>query len=261
MTDVTREWTPRDAILHAEDSTGTNGLSRLVLLHGFTQTCRSWDGLISALGDEPSICRVDAPGHGRSPVLDDDLSGVSRAVVESAGEGVYVGYSMGARILLHGAFGSTAMHGLVLIGGTPGIEDDHEREDRRESDRLLAERIVESGVEEFLEWWLRQPLFAHLAPTADDLAERRRNTVEGLTSSLRHCGVGEQTPLWDRLSNIDIPVLVIAGSRDTKFDAIGRRMAEAIGTDARYESVPDAGHAAHLERPDAVASILREWLN
>jgi len=153
------------------------------------------------------------------------------------------------------------MHGLVLIGGTPGIEDERERADRRESDRLLAERIVESGVEVFLEWWLRQPLFAGLTPTVDDLAERRLNTVEGLTSSLRRCGVGEQTPLWDRLSNIDVPVLVMAGSRDTKFDAIGRRMAEAIGTNARFESVPNAGHAAHLERPDAVASILREWLD
>lgn len=261
MTDVTRTWTPRRAILHAEDSAGTSGHSRLVLLHGFTQTCRSWDGLIRALGDEPSICRVDAPGHGRSPLLDDDLSGVAHAVVESAGEGVYVGYSMGARILLHAALGSTTMHGLVLIGGTPGIEDERERADRRESDRLLAERIVESGVEVFLEWWLRQPLFAGLTPTVDDLAERRLNTVEGLTSSLRRCGVGEQTPLWDRLSDIDVPVLVMAGSRDTKFDAIGRRMAEAIGTNARFESVPDAGHAAHLERPDAVASILRAWLD
>ncbi len=258
---VPRSWTPRRAILHAEDSSGTSGRSRLVLLHGFTQTCRSWDEFIRALGDEPAICRVDAPGHGRSPILDDDLFGVARAVVASAGEGTYVGYSMGARILLHAALDSAPMSGLVLVGGTPGIEDDRERADRRESDRLLAERIVRSGVEEFLDWWLRQPLFAGLSPTVDDLAERRLNTVDGLVSSLRHCGVGEQTPLWDRLSDIDVPVLVMAGSRDTKFDAIGRRMTEAIGANARFVSVPDAGHAAHLERPDAVAGIVREWMN
>lgn len=193
--------------------------------------------------------------------MDDDLFGVARAVVSSAGEGTYVGYSMGARILLHTALDTTAMRGLVLIGGTPGIEDDDERADRRESDRLLAQRISVEGVDAFLDWWLSQPLFAGLTPTFDDLRERRLNSVDGLVSSLRHCGVGEQTPLWDRLSDIDVPVLVMAGSRDTKFDAIGRRMTEAIGANARFVAVPDAGHAAHLERPDAVAGIVREWMN
>lgn len=258
---VPRSWTPRRAILHAEDSAGTDDRSRLILLHGFTQTCRSWDGFVDALGDGPSMCRVDAPGHGRSPMLDDDLFGVARAVVASAGDGTYVGYSMGARILLHAALDSPRMSGLVLIGGTPGIEDDRERADRRESDALLARRIATDGVETFLEWWLSQPLFDGLKPTSDDIAERRLNTADGLISSLRHCGVGQQTPLWDRLPNIEIPVLVLAGSRDTKFDAIGRRMAEAIGDTARFVSVPDSGHAAHLERPDAVASIVRDWLS
>jgi pimeloyl-ACP methyl ester carboxylesterase len=162
-------------------------------------------------------------------MLDDDLFGVARAVIASAGDGTCVGYSMGARILLHAALDSPRMSGLVLIGGTPGIEDDRERADRRESDALLARRIATDGVETFLEWWLSQPLFDGLKPTSDDIAERRLNTADGLISSLRHCGVGQQTPLWDRLPNIEIPVLVLAGSRDTKFDAIGRRMAETIG--------------------------------
>jgi 2-succinyl-6-hydroxy-2,4-cyclohexadiene-1-carboxylate synthase len=257
---VPRSWTTRPTTLHTEESTGSQDEHRLILLHGFTQTSGSWNGLVDALGDGPTICRVDAPGHGHSPILDDDLFGVARRVIQAAGEGVYVGYSMGARVLLHAALGTTAMRGLVLIGGTPGIEDDDERADRRESDRLLAQRISVEGVDAFLDWWLSQPLFAGLTPTIDDLRERRLNSVEGLVSSLRHCGVGEQTPLWDRLSSIRIPVLVMAGSHDTKFDAIGRRMTESIGANATFVSVPDAGHAAHLERPDAVAGIMTDWL-
>jgi len=258
--DVARTWTPRDAPLFTEESPGELSYQRLVFLHGFTQTSRSWNGLVDALGERYAMCRVDAPGHGRSPILDDDLFGVSRTVVASAGEGTYVGYSMGARILLHAALATSAVNGLVLIGGTPGIDDQRERAERRDADRALSERIVQSGVESFLRWWLGQPLFAGLTPSSDDLSARLLNTVEGLVSSLRHCGVGEQTPLWDRLSTLEIPVLVLAGSRDSKFEAIGRRMAEAIGDNARFVTVRDAGHAAHLERPDVVADILRDWL-
>jgi 2-succinyl-6-hydroxy-2,4-cyclohexadiene-1-carboxylate synthase len=55
-------------------------------------------------------------------------------------------------------------------------------------------------------------------------------------------------------------VLVIAGERDGKFATIGQRIVRAIGADARFEVVPDAGHTAHLEQPDAFLAILRRWL-
>jgi len=55
-------------------------------------------------------------------------------------------------------------------------------------------------------------------------------------------------------------VLVLAGSDDEKFAAIGRRMADAIGANATFAMVPDAGHAAHLEQPDAFLALLRPWL-
>lgn len=255
-----RAWLPRQARLHVEESVGTDPRHRLILLHGFTQTCRSWDPFIEALGSDPSICRVDAPGHGRSPTTSESLFEVADTLVSSAGVGVYVGYSMGARISLHAAITSSSVRSLVLIGGTAGLEDAAERLARRESDRVLADRIASDGVDEFLQWWLAQPLFAGLRPTAEDLEERRLNTVEGLVSSLRHCGVGEQTPLWDRLPGIEVPVLVMVGDRDTKFQPIGRRMTDAIGDNASFVSIPDAGHAAHLENPRFVADAVRDWI-
>ena len=257
---MSRTWTVRLGSLHAEESKGTNGATRLVLLHGFTQTSRSWDTFVDAIGPGPDVCRIDAPGHGRSPIIDDDLATVAHRVVETGGDGVYVGYSMGARVMLHAAVDRSPLRGLVLIGGTPGIADDRERAERQRSDEAIAARIAESGVDEFLEWWLAQPLFAGLQIDPDDLARRRTNTIEGLMSSLRRHGVGEQTPLWDSLGAIDVPVLIIAGSLDAKFVDIGRRMHQAIGTNSTFVTIADCGHAAHLERPDEVARVVTDWI-
>ena len=59
-------------------------------------------------------------------------------------------------------------------------------------------------------------------------------------------------PLWQRLGELTMPVTAIVGERDAKFRAIAERMAERL-PDARVVVVPGAGHAAHLEQPEAVA--------
>jgi pimeloyl-ACP methyl ester carboxylesterase len=62
-------------------------------------------------------------------------------------------------------------------------------------------------------------------------------------------------PLWGRLPELAIPVTLVVGERDEKFGAIAERMAAAI-PDCRLEVVAGAGHAAQLERPEAVAAAI-----
>src|SRR4051794_41951469 len=58
-----------------------------------------------------------------------------------------VGYSMGGRLALHAALREPGHLGaLVLVGGSAGIEDRVEREDRRRSDESLAEWMERRGV-------------------------------------------------------------------------------------------------------------------
>jgi 2-succinyl-6-hydroxy-2,4-cyclohexadiene-1-carboxylate synthase len=90
--------------------------------------------------------------------------------------------------------------------------------------------------------------------------ERREDTVTGLAESLRQAGTGSQDPLWDRLSRLDMPALVVAGEDDEKFSAEAVRLGAAIGANADVVLVPDAGHAAHLEQPDAFLGVVRQWL-
>jgi pimeloyl-ACP methyl ester carboxylesterase len=72
-------------------------------------------------------------------------------------------------------------------------------------------------------------------------------------------GAGQQEPVLERLGEIRLPVLLIAGALDDKYRALARRMASALPC-ARTEIVPDAGHAIHLERPDAFAGAVRGFL-
>jgi 2-succinyl-6-hydroxy-2,4-cyclohexadiene-1-carboxylate synthase len=234
---------------------------RLVLLHGFAQTGRCWGPLADALAVDHEVVRVDAPGHGGSATVRADLPTTAGLAAEAAGPGVYVGYSMGARMALHVALQAPdVVQGLVLISGTPGIEDPAERAARHQRDRALAHQIRQRGVDAFLEDWLAQPMFAGLPAWARFDEERRRNPAEGLATSLELAGTGSQEPLWPQLGRIAAPVLALAGERDERYADIAKRMAATIGADATAALVPDAGHAAHLEKPDATLAILRPWL-
>jgi 2-succinyl-6-hydroxy-2,4-cyclohexadiene-1-carboxylate synthase len=234
---------------------------RLVLVHGFTQTARSWGPLAEALAADHEVVRVDAPGHGRSARVEADLWEGAELLVATARRGTYLGYSMGARLCLHAALAHGAqVRGLVLLGATAGIDDPEGRAERGASDEGWARCLETEGLEVFLERWLAQPLFATLHPTAAGLDARRENTVAGLASSLRRAGTGVQEPLWPRLGELAMPVLVLAGERDERFVTLGERLAGAIGANATLAVVAGAGHAAHLEGPEAVLAALRPWL-
>lgn len=242
-------------------------MARLLLLHGFTQTTESWRAPAMELRTRGhDLVAMDLPGHGsgvgETHLVTGDLWSGAATVAATGGRGTWVGYSMGARLALHVALAHPeVVDRLVLIGGTAGIDDDDERAARRVHDERLADRLEAMGVEAFLEEWLAQPLFSGHPTDPVERATRRRNSAEGLASSLRHWGTGTMDPpLWDRLGELSMPTLVLAGARDPKFASLGRRMSDDIGPSATFAVIPDAGHAVQLERPGSFATILDRWL-
>jgi 2-succinyl-6-hydroxy-2,4-cyclohexadiene-1-carboxylate synthase len=234
---------------------------RLVMVHGFTQTRSSWMHIARSLAANYTVVLVDAPGHGGSEGVRADLWTSAELLGEVGGRATYIGYSMGARICLHLALSRPELvERLVLLGATPGIDDPVERAGRRASDSRLAQRIETEGVEAFIDHWLDQPLFATLPPDPSDRERRLANTVSGLAASLRLAGTGTQDPLWNRLGEISIPVLLITGARDEKFSSIAERMSMQMNEDIQVRSIEEAGHAAHLEKPEQFLQILATWL-
>ncbi len=86
-------------------------------------------------------------------------------------------------------------------------------------------------------------------------ADRLRSRPAGLARALRGLGTGALPSLWDRLVELPMPVSLVVGERDEKFQAIAARMAQAIPK-AEVVVVPGAGHAVHLEAPRRVAEII-----
>jgi 2-succinyl-6-hydroxy-2,4-cyclohexadiene-1-carboxylate synthase len=237
------------------------GPDRLVLVHGFTQTMRAWDRLAVPLAESFQVVRVDLPGHGGSGGIEMTFEDTAAAIGDAGGRATYVGYSLGGRLCLRLAVDRPDLvQSLVLVGASPGLADDAARAARREADEALAADIERIGTAAFLERWLDQPMFATLEPQPEDLEARLANTSGGLATALRRLGTGVQEPLWDRLGELGMPVLVVAGQQDARYVHIGEEMADAIGVNAQVVALAGAGHAAHLERPIGFSRLLQAFL-
>jgi 2-succinyl-6-hydroxy-2,4-cyclohexadiene-1-carboxylate synthase len=237
------------------------GPDRVVLVHGFTQTLAAWNPLAGTLAETLQVVRVDLPGHGGSGPLDLGFAEAAAAIGEAGGPATYVGYSMGGRLCLRLAVDRPDLvQALVLIGASPGIADAAERAARRESDAALAADIERLGTAAFLQRWLAQPLLSTFTPAPDDLEARLANTSGGLATALRRLGTGVQEPLWDRLGELGMPVLAVAGQHDTRYTRFAEEMAEAIGVNAQVVALAGAGHTAHLDRPVSFVRLLSTFL-
>ena len=220
---------------------------RYYLVPGFSQTAEAWRPVVDALSD----------GETRPHALDIPSEASFRQTAHSLAatrSGVWAGYSLGGRLSLQVALDyPSQVDSLLLISANPGIEDEAVRALRRADDEAMADWTETHGVEAFLGRWLAQPLFSHL----EHAYLNRLDSAAAIAHQLRVLGQGVQEPLWNRLTNLSMPVAVIAGDRDEKYVAIAHRTVTAIGPNAALHIVPDAGHALLHEQPAVMAGILQ----
>ena len=203
---------------------------------------------------------LDLPGHGDAASISASLPDTADLIIDALPpEPVALGgYSMGARVALHVALRDPSrLRALVVVGASRGIRDPREREERVARDEALARHLEEVGVEVFLREWLAQPLFERLGERAE--ADTRSADAVGLANSLRYAGTGTQEWLGDRLGTLEVPTLALAGDADTKFILEARAIAHAA-VHARFATISEAGHAAHLEQPERVAEVVADFL-
>src|SRR3954470_4315262 len=233
----------------------------IVLLHGFSGTHHTWDRVIARLDAERySPLAPDIRGHGAAsdarPIGFDEV--VEDVLGDAPERFALCGYSMGGRIAQHVALAAPErISRLVLVSTTAGIEDPRERSERRARDEALALSIEDRPIEEFVAVWRDQVLFEADPEwvTEEARADQRRNEPRALAAVLRGLGAGVMQPLWDRLGELTMPAVVLAGERDAKFRELGGRLAAALPA-ARFEIVGGAGHSVQLEAPDAVVRAL-----
>ena len=173
---------------------------------------------------------------------------------------VPVGYSMGGRLVLHAALDDPdRWPALALVGVNAGIDAP---DARRAADEELATWIETHTIDEVVDRWEAQPVFS--TQPSELVAAQRRGRLShdpaDLAAMLRTFGQGAMPPVWDRLAELDVPVLCAAGALDEKYVAAGRRMASLL-PQGTLRTLPACGHAPQLENPEAVARALRDFLD
>jgi 2-succinyl-6-hydroxy-2,4-cyclohexadiene-1-carboxylate synthase len=245
----------------------------LVLLHGFTGSAAGWRPLTDLWPGFTTIA-IDLVGHGQSDspkdveryrmqACVDEIAGALDAL--AIGRAAMLGYSMGGRTALHFALRHPErLTALILESGSAGYSDPRERAERVKSDEALAERIETEGLDAFVAYWQSLPLWASQAALSVErrraLREQRlRNSTTGLANSLRGMGAGAQEPVMERLGEIRVPTLFMAGSLDARYAELARDMSTRVAR-SEIEIIEDAGHAAHLEQPVAFSDAVRSFL-
>jgi 2-succinyl-6-hydroxy-2,4-cyclohexadiene-1-carboxylate synthase len=245
------------------------------LLHGFTGDGAMWAPFFEKWGNHSKLFAVDIIGHGKSDspeeveryrmlsVVDDLFLLMEKLRIPKAD---FIGYSMGGRLALSFAVKyPTKVRKLVLESSSPGLEKATERQARIAQDMKLASFIEQEGMEAFVNHWENIPLFETQKKLSEavrrSLREQRlRNSIIGLTNSLKGMGTGAQPSWWDELETTEVDTLLITGALDNKFCSIAQNMKEKL-IHCQWMNVDDAGHAIHMEQPEIFGTIVSRFLS
>ena len=240
----------------------------LVCLHWLGGSGRSWDAVATALAPDIRIVTVDLPGFGEAahhpgaPVAamaDHVMAAVRDAALD---RWMLAGHSMGAKVALavtrqaeDGAAGLDGLTHLVLLAGSPPAPEPMD-EARRETmlgwfgkqpdrNRVEAQTLIDGNV--------GGPLDPDSnARTAADILRLNR---DAWVAWLQH---GSREDWVERIGVLTTPTLVVAGEKDGDLGPDGQaRLMVQHFADVTVAVVPGAGHLLPIERPDAVARLIR----
>jgi 3-oxoadipate enol-lactonase len=229
----------------------------LLLLHAGGLDGRIYGPLADRLEDRFSLIIPDLRGHGRTPLPPEPYAPAEDVVALLDGLGIeaapVVGNSYGGRVALQLAtVAPDRIAALALLASAlPEYDRSPELQAFFDEENALWEAgDLEAVVALNVRTWAREPA------TADLVADMVRTACE----LQRAVEEDSERPLPVDLGAIAVPTLAVSGGLDLPdFARIADRIAAEVPGAQRAE-VPDAGHLIALERPDATAALLAEFL-
>jgi pimeloyl-ACP methyl ester carboxylesterase len=239
----------------------------LVLLNGYAATIDDWDpAFLGALAEHFTVTLPEGRGMGSSELGSEPLTVASLAAdVElvmderEIGAAAVVGWSMGGMVAQELA-GSAPdrIASLALISTDPGGErttppdpevwarlTDHRGSPREQASRLLA-LLFPPDVAPRID---RQ--FGDVVAAArGELAE------EALDAQEEAMRAWHQRPHRDRLSGLDVPILVACGTEDEVIPPANSLALAAENAQAWLARFPGAGHAVMAQEPERLAGLI-----
>ncbi|MBS3904388.1 MAG: alpha/beta fold hydrolase [Simkania sp.] len=254
-------------------------MPRILFLHGFLGSPNDWDAVIHALPKSYHCTAINVTKElplyscpTKAQALQDDLVEnrtrlrkirecergcpevkdleentlyLPKPVIDASC--YVVGYSMGGRIALQ-FFGT---HRLVLIGAHLGLSDDTQRQKRLLIEQQWIHHLT-TDPEKFIDDWYDQPLFSSLRQNpslfATLLKRRKSIDISAHIALLKHFSLSHQICYKPPEG-----ALFLFGEKDKQYASLYDNL-----TNAR--AIPKAGHAAHIENPNATALCIQNYI-
>ncbi|MFF6993340.1 alpha/beta fold hydrolase [Streptomyces sp. NPDC008313] len=264
------------------------GLPRALYVHGLGGSSQNWSALMPLLDGLVESEALDLPGFGDSPPPDDgdySVTGHARAVIrylDAAGHGpVHLfGNSLGGAVTTRiAAVRPDLVRTLTLV--SPALPEIRVQRSAIPTGLLAVPGVARLFTRLTRDWTAEQRV---RGVTALCYGDPRRVTPEGFRNAVEEMerrlalpyfwdamarsarGVvnaytlGGQHGLWRQAERVLAPTLLVYGGRD---QLVGYRMAARAARayrESRLLTLPDAGHVAMMEYPEAVARGFRELL-
>jgi pimeloyl-ACP methyl ester carboxylesterase len=219
----------------------------ILLSHGYSATSQMWRGQVEALSKTHKLVTWDMRGHGQSDYPEDpgaysepatvaDMAAILDAV--GADKAIVGGLSLGGYMSL--AFNRVhpeRVRALLIIDTGPGYRNDEAREGWNANARRTADRYEAEGL-------------GRLASGSPEMRMSHHRNAEGLAKAARGMLTQRDPAVLNSLTGIAVPSLVLVGADDKPFLAASDYMAAKI-PGAVKAVIPNAGHAANIDQPEA----------
>ncbi|MGW3335792.1 alpha/beta fold hydrolase [Streptomyces rubiginosohelvolus] len=265
------------------------GLPPALYVHGLGGSSQNWSALMPLLSDVVDGEAVDLPGFGDSPPPDDgdySVTGHARAVIrlldaEERGPVHLFGNSLGGAVATRvAAVRPDLVRTLTLI--SPALPEWRVQRSAVPTGLLAVPGVASLFARLTKGWKAEQRTRGVMALCYGDPArvseEAFRHAVaemerrlelpyfwDAMTRSARGIvdayTLGGQHGLWRQAERVLAPTQLVYGGRDQLVSYRMARRASAAFRDARLLTLPDAGHVAMMEYPEAVAQAFRELLD
>lgn len=242
---------------------GPDGAHCVVMSNSVLTSLTLWDAQIPALSSQVRILRYDQRGHGRSSTPDGPLDfnayGADLLALLDAFDidrCIFVGLSMGTPTGL-AAYGAAPERfgGFVAVDGVARSAPGREAfwADRR---ALALTDGMEALARDTARRWMPGS-----EPESDAVGFLERmiadTPVDGFAAATHALSIYDYSSV---VPTLDCPFLALCGERDGAMPEAMRRQFERV-RNARFASIPAAGHLPNYQAPDAFNTLLLEFLD